>query len=230
MLSVQQPREPAVEDASAASPNDASVAFGNALVNLIQPLRHRAYRLTRDAVAAEDLLQETMIRAWSARQSFRAGTNLQAWTYTILRNLHLSTLRRSRRTTELSEHMTENLVAIGADQYQQAELTAVLEAINQLPEDQRSALRAVSLEGLDYASAASKLNVSQAALKSRVHRARLTVMRMINEGIPKTMILVTALPVGPAAAAAAAGSRGVASVLRGRWAAAKLAGQPLWIG
>ncbi|MFN3846587.1 MAG: RNA polymerase sigma factor [Paracoccaceae bacterium] len=131
--------------------------FTQALVRLAEPLRRRAYRLTHNQSEADDLLQETMTRAWSARFSFRAGSSLQAWTFTILRNLFLTRLRRSRHMVNLDD-LAERLVAADANQHEVAELGEVMAAISRLPPDQRSALSAVSLEGFDYATAAENVN------------------------------------------------------------------------
>lgn len=166
--------------------------FASALVELTEPLRRRAYRLTHDATQADDLLQETMTRAWSARLSFQAGTSRRAWTFTILRNLFLTQLRRSRNVVVLDEHVAERLIAVDADQHERAELVAVLEAIDHLPPDQRSALCAVTLEGMDYRSAADKLNVSQGALKSRVRRARAALMQLVEDGLPRPEVPIMA--------------------------------------
>lgn len=194
---------PAVDDAG----------FTAALMDLAEPLRRRAYRLTRDPYEADDLLQETMTKAWSGRFSFRPGTNLKAWTFTILRNLFLTQRRRSRHEVDLDEHVAERLVAEEATQHQVAELAEVIAAIDNLPSDQRSALHAVALEGLDYEAAAAKLNLTQTALKSRVYRARVALTQLIELGLPKAAPIIAG-----------------ASHLRGAWAAAKAAQQPLWIG
>jgi len=199
-------------------------SFGAALLDLSQPLRRRAVRLTRDPVEADDLVQETLARAWSARRSFKLGTSLKAWTFTILRNLFLSQMRRSRRTVDLEEHVAEALVAVDADQHEQVELKAVLEAIDHLPTDQRQALRAVALDGLDYGAAAIALNVTPSALKSRVRRARRALARMVEDGVAR--------PAGrrQRTARGSAGRVAAAPSYRGVWTAAKKTGQPLWIG
>lgn len=199
-------------------------SFGAALLDLVQPLRRRAVRLTRNPVEADDLVQETLTRAWSARRSFELGTNLKAWTFTILRNLFLSYVHRSRRTVDLDEHVAEALVAVDATQHEQVELKAVLAAIDKLPTDQRLALRAVALDGLDYDAAAIALNVTPSALKSRVRRARRALAHMIEDGVAR--------PVRRRGRAnrRSGGSVSVAPPYRGVWTAAKKTGQPLWIG
>lgn len=199
-------------------------SFGAALLDLAKPLRRRAVRLTRNSVEADDLVQETLTRAWSARGSFELGTSLKAWTFTILRNLFLSNVRRSRRTVDLDEHVAEALVAVDADQHEQVELNAVLEAIDHLPPDQRLALRAVALDGLDYGAAAIALNVTPGALKSRVRRARRALARMVEDGVAR--------PAGrrKRTAGCSGGRVAAATSYRGVWTAAKKTGQPLWIG
>jgi RNA polymerase sigma-70 factor (ECF subfamily) len=209
----------AATDSTAGTAGSDTLDFGDALVALTDRLRRRAYRLTRDVVHAEDLLQETLAKAWSARRSFQPGTNLQAWTYTILRNVFLTDCRRLNRVEGLDEKMAVRLPDTGADQYQQAELAAVLRAIDRLPTDQRSAILAIALEELDYDVAAARLNISPGALKSRVRRGRLVLARMVEEGIPRPQPiererLTSSQP----------------THFKGVWKAAKAAGESLWIG
>jgi RNA polymerase sigma-70 factor (ECF subfamily) len=226
-LSAQPCAEPASKPSTchgAAPADPASDAFSADLVMLTEPLRQRAYRLTHDATEADDLLQETMVRAWSARSSFQTGTNLRAWTWTIMRNLYFSRVRRSGRLVALSERDTENLASIGADQHAQAELQEVIRAIDHLPRNQRSAIRAVALEGLDYEAAADRLNLSKAALKSRVCRARAALVRLLenNRTCPDQPPSGVTQPVFAPPVEVRR--------FRGIWTAAKSAGQPLWIG
>lgn len=201
------------------------VGFGKALVALADPLRRRAYRLTRDSVQADDLLQETLSRAWSARFGFRQGTNLQAWTYTILRNLFLTQRRRAGRVVELDEHIEAILVAVSAGQHEHAELSEVLAAIERLPSDQRSALCAVALEGLDYEAAAAKLDVTLSALKSRVRRARIALAAMVEHGTtPTARVYKRETLRSPSRFAEPTPD------LRSAWKVAKATRQQLWIG
>ncbi|MGU3391122.1 RNA polymerase sigma factor [Sphingomonas sp. M1A8_2b] len=206
--------------------SDEPEMFGKALMELAPPLRRRAYRLTHDPVEADDLLQETLARAWSARLSFRPGTSLKAWTFTILRNLFLAQLRRSYRLVDLDDGVAERIVAIDADQHAKTEFKAVLDAIDLLPTDQRLALTAIALEGLDYVSAAQALNVTQGALKSRVRRARAALARLVEDGVPRSAGEPgqgdEAKPERTAALSAAS--------FRGVWTTAKTTGHPLWIG
>ncbi len=205
---------------------DVDAAFGKALMDIAPPLHRRAFRLTRDPVKADDLLQDTLTRAWSARRSFQPGTNLKAWTFTILRNLFLTQMRQSRNIVDLDDIIVDRLMATDADQYERAELKAVLEAIDHLPTDQRLALSAIALEGLDYVSAARVLNVTQGTLKSRVRRARVALTRLVEVGLPRP----AAEPRQGNVARAGYTSRLSAASFRRAWATSKKSGQSLWIG
>lgn len=145
--------------------------FGEFLLCERNYLRRVAMRLTRDPSQADDLLQETLLRAWRARASFTVGTNMRGWTTTIMRRLHLSGLRRLRFVGTYDDALERSLVATD-DQQVAYELAEVRMGIASLPKDQRVALELVALEGLAYDAAATRLGLPVGTVKSRVARGR----------------------------------------------------------
>jgi RNA polymerase sigma-70 factor (ECF subfamily) len=166
-----KPREPA-----ASSIGDD--AFKSQLVALIPHLRAFAFSLTIRP-EGEDLAQETMIKAWRARASYQAGTNLKAWLFTILRNEHYSRARRSWRTVALDPTVAENTLVAGDDPSMSEELLDVRNAMQQLSFDQRQALVLVTAAGLSYLETAAICSCAVGTVKSRVNRARAELVAIL---------------------------------------------------
>lgn len=142
------------------------------LVDEVPALRAFARSLTQDATAADDLVQETILRAWAKLDSFQEGTNLRAWLFTILRNTFISGKRKVKREVEDADgahagRMTESPRQDGA-----AELGSFRKALSRLPQGQREALMLVGAVGFTYDEAAEVCGVSAGTIKSRVNRAR----------------------------------------------------------
>lgn len=148
--------------------------FRRDLVALSPVLRGRAMSLSRDPSVADDLVQETMLRAWSNRKRFQIGTNLAAWTMTILRNCFFSERRRSGRAARAMQSLgaPESLASTPARQDHAIELREIGEAVAQLPPAQRRMLLMVALGGSSYQEAATACGCSVGTVKSRVSRAR----------------------------------------------------------
>jgi RNA polymerase sigma-70 factor (ECF subfamily) len=121
---------------------------------------------------AEDLAQETMIKAWRARGSYQAGTNFKAWLFTILRNEHYSRARRSWRSVPLEPGVAESMLVVSDDPTVREDLLDVRNAMQLLSFDQRQALVLVTAAGLSYADAATICGCAIGTVKSRVNRAR----------------------------------------------------------
>lgn len=153
-------------------------AFAMALAGEIPRLRRFARVLTKHADAADDLVQETLLRAIAAREQFTVGTNLRAWLFTILRHARAAAVRRDARSPFLSaETMPEAAVSGGQEERQAMRDLAI--AFGRLPAIQREALWLVVVEGLDYAEAARILAVPPGTLRSRLSRAREALRRSI---------------------------------------------------
>lgn len=160
--------EPAVAAQSLAL---SDTAFKAQLILLIPHLRAFAHSVSRTA-DAEDLAQETLLRAWRARASFKSGTNFKGWMFTILRNEQYSRGRRSWRVQPLSSEVAENTLVANDDPTASEDLLDVRNAMQELTFEHRQALALVSAAGLSYIEAAAICDCAVGTVKSRVSRAR----------------------------------------------------------
>jgi RNA polymerase sigma-70 factor, ECF subfamily len=146
--------------------------FRDDLIAAIPGLRAFGFSLTSRADRADDLVQETMMKAWKHHDSFQEGTNIKAWLYTILRNEFYSQLRKRRREVEDADGTYSSHVAVQAEQHGHLDMADLKAALQQLPEDQREAIILVGASGFSYEEAAEICNVAVGTIKSRVNRAR----------------------------------------------------------
>lgn len=146
--------------------------FKAALIDSIKPLRAFAISLVGRIDRADDLVQETMTKAWAHRASFAKGTNLRAWLFTILRNDYYSLLRKRGREVEDGEGTIAGMVGVAPAQHGHVDLLDMKAALAKLPADQREALLLVSASDLSYEEAAAICGVAVGTIKSRVNRAR----------------------------------------------------------
>ena len=128
--------------------------FKTQLAQLIPQLRAFGRSLSGNRDVADDLVQETLMKAWAARARFQAGTNMRAWTFIILRNLFLSQMRRTRFVGDWDDLVADRVLAAGASQDKQIELADVQRALLTLPQAQREALILVGAGGFSYEEAA----------------------------------------------------------------------------
>jgi len=154
--------------------------FKAELSGLIPHLRAFARSLCGNATAADDLAQEAMLKAWKARESYQAGTNLKAWTFTILRNLFYSEKRRSWRRQQLDPEVAEATLVASDNASSALDLLALRNALGKLPEDQREALVLVGAGGLSYEETAEICGCAVGTIKSRVSRARKALVEIID--------------------------------------------------
>lgn len=145
-------------------------AFRQDLVQHIPYLRAFARTLCNNRAWADDLAQDTLMKAWRSRRQFTAGTNMKAWLYVILRNQYYSDYRRLGRSTQLSDSMQPPATK-GAQEANVA-LGDLSRALADLPADQREALILVGAGGFAYEDAARVCNCAVGTIKSRVARAR----------------------------------------------------------
>ncbi len=158
--------------------NDAD--FQQALLGVVPELRAFAHSLARNADAAHDLVQDTMVRAWGARKRFQANTNMRAWTFSILRNRHRSLWARSNRMVEWGPD-AETRLAIPAHQESPLDLADLHRAMQQLPIHQREALVLIGAGGLSHEEAAEICGCAVGTIKSRVSRARQALADMLGD-------------------------------------------------
>src|SRR5262245_23725603 len=147
-------------------------ALRNQIVASIPNLRGFAVALAGNVDHADDLVQDTLLRALANIQSFEPGTNLHAWLFTILRNQFRSNYRkRCREVEDADGRFAERLVAC-PEQNTRIEFNELRQALAQVPADQREALILVAASGLSYQEAAEVCGCALGTVKSRVHRAR----------------------------------------------------------
>jgi len=120
-----------------------------------------------------------MLRAWKARASFEPGSNLQAWTRTILRNVFLSSRRRSRFVGEWDDRIADRKLVSAATQLEQIELADVARALDLLPKEQREAVLLSGVEGLSIEDIAAVTGVVAGTVKSRIGRGRAALKKLL---------------------------------------------------
>ena len=147
-------------------------AFRDDLVKTIPSLRAFAISLAQNNDRADDLVQETLVKAWDKQSSFQLGTNLKAWLFTILRNEFYSQMRKRGREVQDSDGLLTASVAIHPGQQGSVDLKDFRKALETLPEDQREAIVLIGASGFSYEEAAEICGCAVGTIKSRVSRAR----------------------------------------------------------
>lgn len=153
--------------------------FEARLLALAPALRRFALSLARDYEAANDLAQETLMRAWAGRGSFQLGTDLKAWTFTILRNRFYSRSLKSAREVPDEDGGHAARLSCLPKQDGPLDLADVQVALSQLTPLMREALVLVVIEDRDYDEAAALMNCRVGAVKSRVWRARMHLTELL---------------------------------------------------
>ena len=154
------------------------------LIAALPRLRRYARVLTGDTNRADDLVQDTLARAWEKRQLWQAGSDLRAWLFTIMHNVHVNQFATRRRELAESSLDAEDGPAAGwqipvrATQSDRVELAEVLVQIGLLPTDQREVLMLAAVEELRYEDIARVQGVPIGTVMSRLNRAREKLRRM----------------------------------------------------
>ena len=156
--------------------------FKDQLAAVIPHLRAFGRSLSGSRDLADDLVQETLLKAWAARKRFQAGTNMRAWTFIILRNLFLSQMRRARFKGEWDELTASKILAAPASQDRHIELSDMQRALMHLPQPQREALILVGAGGFAYEEAAEICGCAVGTIKSRVARGRVALEGLLSSG------------------------------------------------
>jgi RNA polymerase sigma-70 factor (ECF subfamily) len=175
---IDDDQEPAAVPHAALSDDE----FRDQLGLVIPHLRAFGRSLSGNRDTADDLVQETLLKAWAARKRFQAGTNMRAWTFIILRNLYLSQMRRARFKGEWDDLAADRLLAAPASQDRHVELADMQRALMHLPQPQREALIRVGAGGFAYEEAAEICGVAVGTIKSRVARGRVALESLLSEG------------------------------------------------
>lgn len=150
------------------------------IVAEIPRLRRYARALVRDGVRADDLVQDCLVRAWSRQHLWRRGSNLRAWLFTILHNIHANDARHaSRQIVGLAHDGTTPDRAVDPDQDGPLLVADIVAALRRLPDDQRDVVVLVGVEQLSYEEAAGVLDVPVGTVMSRLHRGRERLRRLL---------------------------------------------------
>ncbi|HEY9092980.1 sigma-70 family RNA polymerase sigma factor [Parasphingorhabdus sp.] len=152
------------------------------MTDAIPHLRAFGRSLAGDPDVADDLVQDTLLKAWSARDRFVAGTSMKAWTFTILRNTYFSNLRRKKFTADYDEIVAERVLSIAAPQQDPLHLADLQRALMEISDDQREAVILVGAGGYSYEEAADIAGCAVGTMKSRVSRARQTLEGILADG------------------------------------------------
>jgi len=157
-------------------------AFRRELTEVVPHLRAFARGLCGRPDLADDLVQETLLKAWAAQERFEPGTSMRAWTFVILRNAYLTDMRRNRFRGEYDEAVAERTLTAPAGQEAPLHLSDMHRALLTLPPERREALLLVGAGGFSYEEAAEICQCAVGTIKSRVGRARAALTRMIESG------------------------------------------------
>jgi RNA polymerase sigma-70 factor (ECF subfamily) len=151
-----------------------------AMLAAVPSLRAFAISLSGNVDRADDLVQETLLRAMANIESFQPGTNMSAWLFTILRNLFRSEYRKRRREVEDTDGSYADSLKSQPDQHGRVEFEEFRTALAKLPPDQREALLLVGASGFSYDEAAAICECAVGTIKSRVNRARTRLAELLS--------------------------------------------------
>lgn len=172
-------------DPTAHSPSDPHTAdvarsLRDSVTALIPPLRAFARSLTRDAADADDLAQETLLRALANIHQFQPGTNLKAWLFAIMRNTHISSAKKRGRERGMMASVEPEDVGRSAGQEWSAAKTEMQVALNKLPPAQREVIVLIGGLGLSYEECAEVCGCEMGTVKSRLNRARARLATLLD--------------------------------------------------
>ena len=155
--------------------------FNDLLEAQIPRLRRYARALLRDLTRADDLVQDTIVRALAKQHLWQPGSNLRAWLFTLMHNQHVNNARRGRReeTAVDFDEISSTLIAT-TDPTAACQLRELDRGLARLPEEQREVVLLVGLEGIRYDEAAAILNVPIGTVRSRLFRGRESLRRLMD--------------------------------------------------
>lgn len=160
----------------------AATDFKDGLIKEIPNLRAFAASLSGSMQLADDLVQDTLLKAWGNSEKFEPGTSLRAWLFTILRNTYYSLYRKRGREVQDSEGTYAERLATHGNQESHLDLADFRKALAKLPEEQREVLIMVGATGLSYEETAEICGVAIGTIKSRVNRARTKLAELLSIG------------------------------------------------
>lgn len=154
--------------------------FKQAMLAALPSLRAFALSLSGRPDRADDLVQETVMKAWAKQDDFRLGTNMQAWLVTILRNSYYTQMRKRGREVQDSEGTFTSRLSVAPSHDGVMDMADFRRALNDLPADQREALLLVGASGFSYEEAAEICGCAIGTVKSRVSRARTRLQAVLD--------------------------------------------------
>jgi RNA polymerase sigma-70 factor, ECF subfamily len=156
--------------------------FKQQLLAVSPHLRAFARGLTGRPAQADDLVQDTLMKAWASRTQFQPGSNFKAWCFVILRNTFSSAMRRQKFVGEWDDAVAERILSAPATQANGLHLEDLQRALLELPTDQREAVLLVGAGGMSYEDAAVACQCAIGTIKSRVSRGRAMLDKLITHG------------------------------------------------
>ena len=154
---------------------------GQRIVELIPRLRRYARALVRDRARADDLVQDTLERAWNKFHLWRPGSDLRAWLFTVMHNVYVNQVRAYRDHTQLDDEAAE--MGVAGVQGASLEIRDLEAALAALPAEQREVLLLIAVEDMTYAEVARTLGIPIGTVMSRLSRAR-EKLRVMMHGLP----------------------------------------------
>jgi RNA polymerase sigma-70 factor (ECF subfamily) len=151
------------------------------MLQVIPSLRSFAQSLCRNRDRADDLVQETLLRAIAGIATFEKGSNLEAWLFTIMRNSFNNEYRKAKRMVQDEDDRLAETLSTPPEQVGWGIARDLRAALEILSSDQRQALWLVGAAGLSYDEAAAMAGCQEGTIKSRVHRARITLAAFMSE-------------------------------------------------
>jgi RNA polymerase sigma-70 factor (ECF subfamily) len=154
-------------------------SFKRELLATLPSLRAFAVSLSGRHDKADDLVQDTVMKAWAKQESFELGTNMKAWLFTILRNEFYSQMRKRGREVQDTDGAFTERMAVHPSQYGIVDLNDFRKALDRLPDDQREAIILIGASGFSYEEAAEICHCAVGTMKSRVSRARTKLQELL---------------------------------------------------
>ena len=159
------------------------------LLSHLSDLRGFAMSLTRNRAAADDLTQESILKAWKNIRKFEPGTNMKAWLFTIVRNTYYSDYRKKKREVADVDGVFSDKLAVKPDHDGRLHLRDFRTAFETLPDEQREVLILVGVQGFSYEEAAATAGIAIGTVKSRLNRARERLSQILELGPDQKMEL-----------------------------------------
>lgn len=159
---------------------DSDGTFRSELLKTLPSLRAFAMSMVHNHHRADDLVQDTVMKAWANQGSFELGTNIKAWLFTILRNEFYSQMRKKGREVSDADGLLTERMAVNPAQHGALDMRDFKRALDEIPDDQREAIVLVAASGFSYEEAAEICGCAVGTIKSRVSRARTALKNLLD--------------------------------------------------